>query len=62
MFRPWIVLALVTPLCAQMPVRSTPAVPVEYGRVDWRRGYELARAEARVTHRPLLVLFQEVPG
>ena len=37
-------------------------IPVEYGRIAWRGAYELARAEARAADRPLLVLFQEVPG
>ena len=51
-----LVLVLTSPLIAQGPV------PVEYGRIAWRAGYELARAEARAADRPLLVLFQEVPG
>ncbi len=34
----------------------------EYGRVPWQRGFEAAAKQARVTHKPLLILFQEVPG
>jgi hypothetical protein len=40
----------------------TAATPVELGDVAWRRGFEGAAAEARKRDRPLLVLFQEVPG
>jgi hypothetical protein len=36
--------------------------PVELGRIRWRRGYTAAATEARATGRPLLVLFDEVPG
>lgn len=36
--------------------------PVELGRVSWRRGFDDAAAEARRLGRPLLVLFDEVPG
>ncbi|HGY90293.1 MAG TPA: hypothetical protein ENK43_03870 [Planctomycetes bacterium] len=41
--------------------QSAPAHP-EYGRVPWKRGFEAATKEARATHKPLLLLFQEVPG
>ncbi len=34
----------------------------ELGLVRWRRGYDAARAEAKATGKPLLVLFDEVPG
>lgn len=42
------------------PVRAEP--PPELGRVAWGRDYAAARAEARRSGRPLLVLFDEVPG
>ena len=38
------------------------ANPVELGLVEWRRGFDAAAAEARAAGRPLLVLFDEVPG
>lgn len=36
--------------------------PVELGAVDWHRDFDRAVAEAKASDRPLLVLFQEVPG
>lgn len=48
---------------ATEPVALTwPEQPDELGRVRWRRGYEAAQSEARASGRPLLVLFDEVPG
>lgn len=43
---------------------ATPAAanPVELGSVAWHRGYDAAKAEAARVGRPLLVLFDEVPG
>ena len=38
------------------------ANPVELGLVRWRRGFEAAAVEAREADKPLLVLFDEVPG
>ncbi|HEY3245572.1 MAG TPA: thioredoxin family protein, partial [Phycisphaerae bacterium] len=39
-----------------------PAAPPELGDVAWRRGLELAAQAARKDGKPLLVLFDEVPG
>jgi hypothetical protein len=36
--------------------------PVELGSIEWRRGFEAALMEAHEKEKPLLVLFQEVPG
>ncbi|MCB9687842.1 MAG: hypothetical protein H6738_19035 [Alphaproteobacteria bacterium] len=36
--------------------------PAELGLVHWRRGLRSAQAESRTTGKPLLVLFDEVPG
>ncbi len=36
--------------------------PVEVGTVDWLRDFEKAQAEARKSGKPILALFQEVPG
>lgn len=41
---------------------SWPDQPAELGRVRWLRGFEAARARAEASGRPLLVLFDEVPG
>lgn len=40
----------------------SPEQPSELGQVSWRRGYPEAAAEAAASGRPLLVLFDEVPG
>ena len=36
--------------------------PVELGRVNWLRDYDQAMAKAQETNKPILILFQEVPG
>ncbi|MCK5709663.1 MAG: thioredoxin family protein [Deltaproteobacteria bacterium] len=36
--------------------------PVELGQVDWIRNFDEAAARANEQNKPLLVLFQEVPG
>ena len=36
--------------------------PIELGRVDWNRDHDQAFAEARQSERPVLLLFQEIPG
>ena len=36
--------------------------PVELGRVRWERDFDAALKRAQKDQRPLLVLFQEVPG
>ena len=36
--------------------------PVELGEVHWLRGFEKALEKAKENDKPLLVLFQEVPG
>lgn len=36
--------------------------PVELGQVRWRRDFDAARAEAKQADKPVLILFQEVPG
>ncbi len=44
------------------PVASTRATPVELGDIEWRRDFAAATEEAHRAKRPLLVLFDEVPG
>ncbi|MEN0060710.1 MAG: VPGUxxT family thioredoxin-like (seleno)protein, type 2 [Myxococcota bacterium] len=44
------------------PDLSWPDQPEELGRVRWMRGFEQAKAQAQATGKPLLVLFDEVPG
>ena len=36
--------------------------PVELGKVKWLRSYEEAIAQSRQECKPVLILFQEVPG
>lgn len=36
--------------------------PTELGKVSWLRNYDDALAEAKKTGKPVLILFQEVPG
>jgi hypothetical protein len=51
----------------QQPVALTPASgrveqPEELGQVRWRRDFEAGLAEAESVEKPVLLLFQEVPG
>ncbi|MEO0600428.1 MAG: thioredoxin family protein [Myxococcota bacterium] len=39
-----------------------PDQPIELGRVRWIRGFDDAKAQAKDSGKPLLVLFDEVPG
>jgi hypothetical protein len=41
---------------------QTPANPVEVGDVRWGRDFEAALARSAATGKPVLVLFQEIPG
>jgi hypothetical protein len=41
---------------------STPSSPIELGRVNWGRDLDVAKTRSRETGKPVLVLFQEVPG
>lgn len=49
-------------LLAQTLPDPPPRQPVEFGAVRWERDWDAARARARKESKPLLVLFQEVPG
>ncbi len=55
---PFLILALATGGAA---VPGAPPQP-ELGAVHWGRDFDGARAEAAASGRPMLVLFQEVPG
>ncbi|MEL6184888.1 MAG: thioredoxin family protein, partial [Myxococcota bacterium] len=43
-------------------ILAASALPPELGDVKWRRDFAAAEAEARASKKPLLVLFDEVPG
>lgn len=36
--------------------------PEELGKVEWLRDYGEAQAKAKESGKPILILFQEVPG
>ncbi len=58
--RAWLVLLLA---CAAMWRGGYAGeVPVELGRIPWTRDFDAARAEAERSGRPMMVLFDEVPG
>lgn len=61
-FLPFLLL-LALPLSLAAQNRTNPAdQPVELGKVSWLRNYEAALAESQATGKPVLILFQEVPG
>jgi len=41
---------------------TAPTQPVELGAAAWQRDYSAAVAQAKRDNKPLLVLFDEVPG
>ena len=43
-------------------LQSVKDAPVELGQVDWIRNFDEGAAKAKQQKKPLLVLFQEVPG
>ncbi len=53
---------LLPALALALSQASPPAAPPEFGVVAWERDYAAARARALREHKPLLLLFQEVPG
>lgn len=58
------VLAVAIAICgAVMTLRQgAPENPVEIGTICWDRSFGHAQQEARRLEKPMLVLFQEVPG
>lgn len=52
----FLLLALAHPSVGDDPV------PAELGRVRWQREHEAAFASAKSSGKPVLMLFQEVPG
>lgn len=47
---------------ALMPAAGRVEQPVELGQVRWGRDFDAGLAESSATGKPLLLLFQEVPG
>ena len=50
------------PLIALFTLLGATPQPAELGRVPWLRDFDAAVRLAKETHKPLLVLFDEVPG
>ena len=55
-----IALALGALPCVDPPAKSD--VPEELGTVSWGRDHDAVFDSARSTDRPVLLLFQEIPG
>jgi hypothetical protein len=52
-----------TLFCALVPfATSTDDPPIELGRVRWHTEHDAAFEDARRAGKPVVVLFQEVPG
>lgn len=50
------------PMCGLMTAVAVSAQPLELGKVPWLRDFEAAVKLSRESKKPLLVLFDEVPG
>ncbi len=57
-------IALLALLATAFPVNddSNKSTPVELGLVQWNRDLEAAQKISESSGRPMLMLFQEVPG
>jgi hypothetical protein len=55
-------LAVLVGLVSCISGANETAGPVELGAVAWERDHDAAFARARSSGRPLLLLFQEIPG
>ena len=53
---------MVLTLCASAYGSQTATNPVEVGDVNWGRDFDAALAMSAASGKPVLVLFQEVPG
>ena len=55
-------MCIIWPLSGQQ-IKSTPTQnPAELGKINWLRDYDTALAQAKDQDKPILILFQEVPG
>lgn len=50
------------PLASMAHAQGVESQPVELGKVQWRRDFDLAMKEVRKSDKPAMLLFQEVPG
>lgn len=49
-------------LCLYPLLSPDPENPIELGSVHWLRSYETALAKSKSEGKPILILFQEIPG
>ena len=54
--------AFLAGVCAMSVLTKTADPPVELGAVQWERDLEAAKQISADSGKPVLVLFQEVPG
>jgi hypothetical protein len=54
--------AAATAATAAMAWTAADEVPMEFGAVHWGRQLEPALARSSASHKPVMLLFQEVPG
>ncbi len=50
------------PLAAVLHQDTAPETPIELGDVAWLRDLDVGRTHAAVLEKPVLLVFQEVPG
>ena len=50
------------PATRSTPIDKKRSQPVEVGRVDWLRNLDEAKKVAKAADKPILLLFQEIPG
>ena len=63
----FLLLLLFLPACIQAKEKTSKTKPelskrIELGKVKWGRDLDAALAKSKKTGRPVLILFQEVPG
>ncbi len=62
------ILILILTLCLSLSTAVTAGAdsrtdnPRELGRISWQKNVDKALKEAETTGKPVLVLFQEIPG
>ena len=56
-----LLLSLVSLSACSTPFRGDEA-PIELGVISWNRDHDAAFSQAKQAERPVLILFQEIPG
>jgi hypothetical protein len=47
---------------ATVSMASEKLAPIELGKITWLRDFDMGMAKAKKEKKPVLLLFQEVPG